>query len=164
MQPDRIVRQQIENLRLVHPELIEDEEAWLASLESETDFDEILTTIVRRIEDTKILAIGTKDRLGELEARKKRFEDRVETLRDLAFKIMQAADIQKKELSEATLSIRNVPPSVIITDEENLPDIACKFVRKPDLKKIKELLTDETGYCAGATLSNGSKSISIRIK
>src|SRR5947208_3084369 len=48
-----VVRQQIENLKLVYPALLEDDEAWLASLESETKFEELLTQVVRRIEDTK---------------------------------------------------------------------------------------------------------------
>lgn len=158
----KAVRLQVENLKLTHPEILEDDEAWLATLESETDFNEILTTIVRRIEDTKALVIGTKDRFEDLKARKERFEHRVETLRDLAFKIMQAADLAKVELPEATLSLRAVAPAVVITDEENLPDIACKFERKPDKTKIKELLA--TGPVAGASMNNGSITVSIRIK
>lgn len=157
-----VVRQQIENLKVLHPELVEDEEAWLLSLESETDINALLTSIVRRIEDSKALVVGTKDRFQELEARKKRFEHRVETLRNLAFKIMSAADLSKVELPEATLSLRNTPPSVIITDEDNLPDIACKFERKPDKAKIKELLAD--GIVAGAEMTNGGQTVSIRIK
>lgn len=158
----RVVRQSIENLKVLYPDLIEDEEAWISALESETSVNELLTRVVRQIEDTKALVIGTKDRFEELSTRKQRFERRVEALRDLAFKLMEAAELPKIELPEATLSIRSVPPSVVITDEENLPDIACKFERKPDKAKIKELLA--SGIVAGATLSNGSKSLSIRIK
>lgn len=157
-----VIRQQIANLKVLHPELVEDEEAWLLSLESETDISALLTSIVRRIEDSKALVVGTKDRFEELKARKDRFEHRVETLRNLAFKIMSAADLSKVELPEATLSVRNTPPSVVITDEDNLPDIACKFERKPDKAKIKELLA--TGEVAGAAMSNGGQTISIRIK
>jgi len=157
-----LIRQSIENLKLTHPELVDDNEAWLASLESQTDFNEVMTEVVRRIEDTKALLIGTKDRFEELSNRKQRFELRVEVLRDLAFKLMEAAELRKMELPEATLSIRSVAPSVIITDEENLPDIACKFERKPDKAKIKELLA--SGWVAGAILSNGTKSLTIRIK
>src|SRR3954469_14190822 len=91
----RAVRQQIDNIKLAHPDIFEDEEAWLATLESETDFNDLLTTIVRRIEDTKALAIGTKDRFDELKARKDRFERRVDSLRDLAFKLMSAAELAK---------------------------------------------------------------------
>lgn len=158
----QVVRQQIENLKVLHIDLFEDEEAWLLTLESETDMDALLTSIVRRIEDSKAMVIGTKDRAEELAARRKRFEDRIESLRNLAFKIMEAADVAKLELPEVTLSIRNVAPSVVITDEENLPDIACKFERKPDKAKIKELLA--TGLVAGAAMTNGGKTLSIRIK
>jgi sugar-specific transcriptional regulator TrmB len=157
-----IVRQQIQNLKVSNPEVLEDDETWLLALESETNVEELLTQIVRQIEDTKALVVGTKDRFEELKARKDRFESRVESLRSLAFKLMEAAELPKIELPEATLSIRSVPPSVMITDEEKLPDIACKFERKPDKTKIKELLAG--GWVAGATMSNGSKSISIRIK
>jgi len=158
----RVIRQQIENLKVQYPALIEDDEAWQMSLESETDVNGFLTDIVRRIEDTKALVIGTKDRFEDLKARKDRFEHRIEALRELALKVMEAAELPRIELPEATLSIRSVPPSIVITDEDNLPDIACKFERKPDKTKIKELLA--SGWVAGATMSNGSKSLSIRIK
>jgi sugar-specific transcriptional regulator TrmB len=157
-----VIRQQIQNLKVSNPEVMEDDETWLLALESETNVEELLTQIVRQIEDTKALVVGTKDRFEELKARKDRFESRVESLRSLAFKLMEAAELPKLELPEATLSIRSVPPSVMITDEEKLPDIACKFERKPDKTKIKELLA--SGWVAGATMSNGSKSLSIRIK
>jgi hypothetical protein len=157
-----LVKRQIDNLKVLHIDLFEDEEAWLLSLESETDMNALLTSIVRRIEDSKALVIGTKDRAEELAARRKRFEDRIESLRNLAFKIMEAADLAKIELPEVTLSVRNVAPCVAITDEENLPDIACKFERKPDKAKIKELLA--TGLVAGAVMTNGGKTLSIRIK
>lgn len=155
-----VVRQQIENLKIAYPTLLEDEEAWSASLESETSFNDLLTTIVKRIDDTKALVIGTKDRFEELKARKDRLEHRIEALRTLAMKLMESAELAKVELPLATLSLRAVPPSVIIVDEDNLPDIACKFERKPDKTKIKELLA--TGPVSGAVMSNGSRTISIR--
>ena len=158
----RNIRQSIENLKVSHPALMEDDESWVMSLESETNLHDFLTNIVRRIEDTKALVIGTQDRFEELKSRKDRFETRIEALRALAFKMMVSADLAKVELPLATLSLRAVPPSVVITNEENLPDIACKFERKPDKTKIKELLA--TGPVAGASMSNGSIAVSIRVK
>jgi hypothetical protein len=157
-----IIKAQINALKVAHPDLLEDDETWAMTLESETDLDGMLTSIVRRIEDTKALVIGTKDRFDELKSRKDRFENRVEALRSLAFKLMEAANVSKLELPEATLSLRNVAPAVVIVDEEKLPDIACKFERKPDKAKIKELLS--TGMVAGAAMSNGGKTVSIRVK
>lgn len=164
MQPDRIIRQSIENLKLTHPELVEDDEAWAATLESETDFNEVLTTIVRRIEDTKALVIGTKDRFEELKARKDRFEHRIETLRNLAFKIMQAAEIAKLELPECTLSLRASPQQLIgEADPNSLPDDLCKISRDLNRIAIREAL--KAGRAVdGFTLSNSPPSLSIRIK
>lgn len=158
------VRLQVENLKLIHPELLEDDEAWVATLESETDFNEILTTIVRRIEDTKALVIGTKDRFEELKARKDRFEHRVETLRTLAFKIMQAADLAKVELPEATLSLHAGRLQIIgDADPATLPDDLCKITRVPDRTRIKEAMRSGE-IVPGFQLSNSPPSLTIRIK
>lgn len=164
MQPDRVIRQTIENLKISHPDLLADDEAWAATLESETDFNEILTTIVRRIEDTKALVIGTKDRFEELSARKARFEHRVETLRELAFKIMHAAELAKVELPEATLSLRAGTQQLIgEADPKDLPDALCKISRNPDRTAIKDAL--KTGQTVpGYQLSNSPPSLTIRIK
>lgn len=160
----REVRQQVENLKLQYPQLVEDDEAWLSSLKSETDFTELLTTIVRRIEDTKALVIGTKDRFEELKARKDRFEHRVETLRELAFKIMQAAELARVELPEATLSLRAGQPKVIgEPDPFFLPEHFRKTVVTANMTAIKEALkTGET--VPGCELSNSPPSLTIRIK
>ena len=160
----RSVRQQIENLKIAHPELLEDDEAWLATLESETDFNDLLTSIVRRIEDSKAMAIGTKDRFEELKSRKDRFEHRVYILRDLIFKIMQAAKLAKAELPEATLSLRAGTQQLIgDANPKELPDEFCKISRDLNRTAIKEAL--KTGLTVpGFELSNSPPSLTIRIK
>ena len=160
----RLVRQQIENLKIAHPELLEDDEAWIATLESETSFEDLLTSVVRRIEDTKALVIGTKDRFEELKSRKDRFEHRVDTLRNLAFKIMQAAELAKCELPEATLSLRAGTQQLIgDANPKELPDEFCKISRDLNRTAIKEAL--KTGLTVpGFELSNSPPSLTIRIK
>lgn len=160
----RAVRQQIENLKIIHPELLEDDDAWVTSLESETNCNDLLTQIVRLIEDAKALAIGTKERFEELKARKDRFEHRVETLRNLAFKIMQTAEIAKLELPEATLSLRAGTQQLIgDADPAALPDELCKISRDLNRTAIKDAL--KTGKMVpGFSLSNSQPSLSIRIK
>lgn len=159
-----VIRQQIENLKVSHPSLMEDDEAWQASLESETGLHDILTNIVRRIEDTKALVVGTKDRFDELKARKDRFEHRVEALRELAFKLMQAADVAKVELPEATLSLR-AGTQQLVGDAEpaSLPDDLCKISRSIDRTAVKDAL--KAGQTVpGFQLSNSPPSLSIRVK
>lgn len=158
------IRQQIEALKLAHPELVEDDEAWQMSLESETGLAELLTNVVRRIEDAKALVIGTKDRFEELQERKARFEHRVEVLRELAFKLMQAAETNKIELPEATLSLRAGAQQLLgEVEAASLPNDLCKISRSPDRTKIKEAL--KAGKTVpGYSLSNSTPSLSIRIK
>lgn len=160
----QIVRQQIENLKVSHPELLEDDEAWLSSLESETKFEELLTQLVRRIEDTKALAEGTAGRLTELQERKARMLRRMESLRNLLFKLMDSAELSKLELAEATISVRRGAPQLIgDADPASLPDDLCKVSRSPDRAAIKGAL--KTGKeVPGFSLSNATPSLSIRIK
>jgi hypothetical protein len=160
----RVIRQQIENLKVVYPALVEDDEAWQMSLESETNINEFLTSIVHKIEDTKALVIGTKDRFEELKARKDRFEHRIEALRELAFKVMHAAELAKAELPEATLSLRAGTQQLVGNeDPEYMPDEYVKISRSLDRTKIKEAL--KAGQTVpGFQLSNSQPTLSIRIK
>jgi hypothetical protein len=159
-----VLRQSIENLKIAYPELIEDDEAWLSALESETDFNEVLTSVVRKIEDTKALVIGTKDRLDELKARIDRFDVRIFRLRELTFKLMQSADLAKLELPEATLSLRAGGKQLVgDADPAELPDNLCKISRDLNRTAIKEAL--KAGQAVpGFQLSNSPPSITIRIK
>lgn len=159
-----IIRQQIENLKLSHPELAGDDEAWQMSIESETDLYELLINIVRQIDDAKALVVGTKDRFEELKARKERFEHRIEALRDLAFKVMHTAEVAKVELPEATLSLRAGTQQLVgDADPASLPDVLCKISRSLDRAAIKDAL--KAGQTIpGFELSNSPPSLSIRIK
>jgi hypothetical protein len=160
----QIIRTQIEALKLVHPELKEDDESWQMSLESETDLHELLTNIVHKIDDAKALVIGTKDRFEELKARKERFEHRIEGLRELAFRLMQSAAVSKVELPEATLSIRNGQQQLVgDADPTLVPDAFCKITRALDRTAIKDELKAGREV-EGFSLSNGQPSISIRVK
>lgn len=159
-----IVRQQIENLKVSHPELIEDDEAWLASLESETKFEELVTQLVRRIDDSKALADGTAGRLAELQERKARMLHRMESLRNLLFKLMESAELAKLELPEATISVRKGSPQLVgDADPDDVCDVYCKISRTLDRTAIKDALKDGVAI-PGFSLSNGTPSLSIRIK
>lgn len=160
----RIVQQQIANLRTAYPELIEDGEAWLLALESETELDRLLTAIVRQIEDAKALVVGTSDRMTELQQRAERFQHRVESLRSVAFKMLDASGLPKVELPEATLSIRKGQPQLVgEADPTSLPDELCKVSRTVDRTKVKDALKDGATV-AGYSLSNSPPSLTIRIK
>jgi hypothetical protein len=156
------IQQQITSLLLEYPDLADDEVLRADMIEGATEFKDFLARIetVRREADQNARALnGT---IHDLKVRKYRMERREEAMRALAMKLLYAADLKKVELTEATYSMRNVPPSVIITDESALPDAACKFKREPDKTAIKSML--EVGAVPGATMSNGGRTLSIRVK
>lgn len=158
-----IVRQQIDNLLLAHPELAEDEILRADMIEGETEAFELLDQILHRMNEAAILAGGTATVVADLDARLKRYERRQAALRELAFKIMQAADLKKAERPAATLSVRAGTAKVVITDETAIPEDLQRVKREPDKARIKDLLAD--GFSVpGATLSNGEPTLSIRVK
>ena len=159
-----IIRRQIENLKVAYPTLVEDDEAWHSALGSETNVNELLRAIIRRIEDTRALASGTDERLQELEARRLRFEYRIKALRELAFKLMSAAELAKLELPEATLSLRAGTPQLVgDVDPNELPESLVKISRTLDRTAIKNALKDGLTV-PGFSLSNSQPSLTIRIK
>ena len=159
-----VVKQQIDNLRAAYPELVEDGDAWLLALESETELDRLLTAVVRQIEDAKALAAGSSERMTELQQRCERFKHRVESLRNVAFKMLDASGLPKIELPEATLSIRKGQPQLVgEVSADELPDSLCKVSRAVDRTKVKDAL--KAGQTVpGYELSNSPPSLSIRIK
>lgn len=159
----QIIQQQITGLLLQYPEMADDDALRINMIEAETEALEFLDTVVRQIEESKILEEGTALRIQELSERKSRFERRQEALRSLCFKIMQTGDIKKAELSTATLSIRNNPPKVMIHDEAALPPDCVKTTVSPDKTAIKNKL--QAGEAVpGAFLSNSEPSLSLRVK
>lgn len=159
----QIVQQQIANLLVQFPDLAEDDVLRADMIEGETEAFDLLSMIVRRIGENKALANGAKDYIDELSERKARLERRDEALRTLAFKIMQAGDLPKAELPEATLSIRNGAAKVVVHDEQSLPAECFKTVSSPDKGAIKDLLKSGRSV-PGAYLSNAEPTLSIRVK
>lgn len=157
------VRQAIANLLLQYPDLAEDDVLRADMIEGETEAFDFLAQAVRNIGERQALANGIAEYAKELGERRARMERGVEALRALAFKVMSDADLRKVELPEATLSIRNGVPKVVITDETALPADCVKTTVAPDKTAIKEKLV--TGQeVPGACMSNAEPTLAIRIK
>lgn len=158
-----VVKAQVQSLLATCPELADDEEGLILSLESETDAVQLLTQIVERISITKAMAAGVGDFIKDMAQRQDRLEHRVDGFRKLAFQIMQAAGIPKLPLDIATLSIRHGRPKVIITDDKALPEECQRVIWEANKVKIKELL-DAGQVVPGAVLSNAEEYLEIRTK
>ena len=167
--PDRLdptfVRAQIEALRVSYPGIWDDDDQQLLAdmLEGETDLHEFLTGVVRRMCEAEALASGIGNLLVDMRDRQRRFYERHDAMRALAFKLMQQAAVKKVELPQATLSIRAGQPKVIITDETVLPPNCVRIKREPDKVAIREHLARGEPV-AGAELSNSEPVLAVRVK
>ena len=157
------LEREIENLIAAYPELAEDETLRADMIAGSTAAEEVLSALTSRILDAQAMASAIVKRKNDLDARLTACERREEAYRSLALRVMHAAQLRKMPLPEATLSLRAVPPAVIISDEGLIPPAFQKVKTSPDRAKIKEAL--QAGEVVpGARLSNGSESLSVRVK
>lgn len=156
------IQSQIHALLAKYPELAEDETLRLDMIEAETDAKTLLEYLVRRMAEADSYDTSIGLYIKELSARRSRMNRRSEAARELMFKILEAAELKNIELPEATLSIRNGVPKVIVTDESALPEQFVKVERTVKKSEIAKSIKDGNSV-AGAELSNAEPVLSIRM-
>lgn len=154
------LKQRIEVILNHYPELKEDEDLRMDTLEGATDLKDVLQRAALNVliysEETE----SCGKTISRLMGRKERFKKRTEFYRQVIQELMEMADLKKMALPEATITIQNAPPKVVITDEEKLPDEVMKVSVSIDKVKLKEMLKE--GPVDGAELSNGGTMLVIR--
>lgn len=156
------VKAQIARLLTECPELHEDDEALVMSLNSETEATELCTRLVKKIGETKAHSDGTAKYISDLRARQEMLDRREAGLRSILLTIMQAAGISKLPLPIATLS---APPSqhLVVLEPEQIPDIYRRWKWEPMKVEIKAALKAGTAV-PGCVLSNPEPHLTIRMK
>lgn len=155
------VKANIAALMSEYPELQDDEELHFDMLEGETDLNEIITRILSEKLEADAMADAVKSRMTDLQARKQRYEKKGQMMRGLIKSLMDTAQIDKMTLPEASLSIRQSPVSVDVTDLEALPQGFFKVERKADKTAIKTAIKAGEEI-PGAELVEGSPTLSVR--
>jgi len=157
------VKAQIARLLTDCPELREDDEALVMSLNSETDATELVMRLVRKLKENEAYSNGVDIYIKELKGRQEMYERRDIRLRAVLLSIMQAAELKTLPLPIATLSART-SRYVIIMEPDKIP---LQYRRQPPWepmkKEIKAALNDGCDV-PGCTLSNPEPSLSIRVK
>lgn len=157
------VKQQINALKVAFPELESDYELLENAIDGETNFDRVIEVITDEFLEALSMKGAIADRIESLKERSERYSRKAETIRSLAFDLMQAADRPKVELPVATLSIRKGVNSVIVEDERQLPQGYFRIERVPLKPEIKKAL--EAGEAIpGARLERGPDGLSVRTK
>jgi Siphovirus Gp157 len=156
-----LVRQQIDNLLLAHPELAEDEFLRADMVEGETDAYDFLRLLERRRQDTEHMTEAIAANIAALNERKARLEWREEVLRKLMLEVMKTADLRKVELPEATISVHNGREKLVINDEASVPKELCYVKYTPNKTLIKAMLKGGTTLNWAAIIT-GEPGVTIR--
>lgn len=158
-----VVKAQISQMLTNYPELSDDDEALIASLESETDAISLCELLTRAAKETDAHVDALARYISDMKVRKDRLELRSEKLRETLLKIMEAAGVNTLRLPAATLSARPIQHLVIVNQDE-IPE---EFRRYPPWEPMKQLIKaaiKERGHVPGCTMSNPEPSLSIRVK
>ncbi len=148
---------------MLRDELLEDERLYLDTLEGETDLYELTRRLLDQIEADEGVQTVLAEQISDRQARKLRAGERVKANRTAIMALLECAKLDRLALPEATLSVRQVPPKAIVTDEAAVPEDYCKVIRKPDMAAIKAGV--EAGAAIeGVSFDNGGTSLTIRRK
>ena len=141
-----------------------DAEAVEISLDSETDVREAFEAALAARDEAEMLAAAIKARIDDMDIRRQRLLQRVETIEG---EIEAAMDLLPREalplrLPAATLSMSSTGAKVIVTDEGEIPDEWCEIEtkRRPKKAEIGKALRGGAAI-PGATLSNKTRTLRI---
>lgn len=151
-----------DRLRAEDPQI--DEQTLADTVEGLTDLHEILMTVIRAALADQALATGLDGRIGQMQARRDRLQDRAAKRRQIAKDVMVELDLKKLSAPDFTASIRPGTPALLVIDEAAVPSIYWE-PREPRLNR-QELANDlkQGAEIAGVALSNPEPVLSVRTK
>jgi hypothetical protein len=141
-----------------------DDQTLADTVEGLTDLHEILTAIIRAALTDQALATGLKGRIGDMQGRLERLEDRAAKRRQIAKDVMVELDLKKLAAPDFTASIRPGMPALMVIDEAAVPSIYWE-PREPRLNR-QGLVADlkQGAEITGVVLSNPEPVLSVRTK
>ena len=99
-----------------------DDETLQDTLEGISDLPDLIKALIRSSLDDEALIGALKERVEDMQARLSRFKDRFERKRELASWAMTSAEIGKIQTEDFTLSLRQGPPRLEVTDQDKVPE------------------------------------------
>ena len=141
-----------------------DEQTLADTVEGLTDLHEIVTAIIRAALTDEALVDGLKRRIGDMQDRLDRLQDRASKRRQIAKEVMLELDIKKISAPDFSVFIRPGLPALQVLDEGAVPSIYWQ-PSAPRLRR-QELLSElKTGAAVeGVALSNPEPVLSVRVK
>jgi hypothetical protein len=143
----------------------EDDVLLLDMIEGETNLLEDIDAVLGRMAETRVMIAGLETVTADLDARKRRFEERLKFDKTLIEQALMIAEIDVKiERPMATLFMSARAPKTEITTESDIPAEFWKAGEPAlDKKALADALKAGRGI-PGAVLSNAAPSLTIRVK
>lgn len=139
-----------------------DDQLILDMVEGQTDVMECAQAVLDIIDEDQILLDGIAAHLEAINARKDRIKHSLERRKALLQRMLDKLGVKSLKLPTATLTVRKGVPSVVITDENEIPKAFIVLKPSIDKKKLKNVL--QSADIPGATLSNSPDTLTIRRK
>lgn len=141
-----------------------DDQTLADTLEGLSTLPDVLAAVVRAYLEDLSLAAALGMRISDMQERLARFETRAERKRALVTQVMERADLKKLQEPDFTVSLRAVPPGLVVSDEASIPADYWK-PQAPKLDKKGLLVSLNAGQVIpGAALGNGGTTISVRTR
>ncbi len=141
-----------------------DEETLCNTLEGLTNLTDMLAEVLRSALEDQAFVVALRGRVGDMQARLSRIEERARKKRDLVCSVMERADLKKLTEPDLTVSLRPSRAPLVVTDEEAIPAGYWK-AQAPKLDRQGLLAALSAGRdVPGALLGNAPMTISVRTK
>ena len=140
----------------------DDETAKQDAVEGETSLREAIAAAVKQIGEDEASVLGLTEYVGTLSDRRERLKERIANMRTAVCIAMEQAHEKTLETAFGTVTTKATPKTAIITEEADIPaDYWKPQPPKLDRPAVTKALKEGVPV-AGAVLSNGGNSISIR--
>lgn len=139
------------------PELLKD------MIEGETDLLAIRDWAIGKYLHEKSFGEAIKERIENIKARKDASDKRMDKMKLLITDIMNVLEEKTYKGIEATISVKEQKPKLIVTDESKIPGKFFKIEKKLNKTDLNKAY-DEGEEIEGVTLSNGGTTTTIRSK
>ena len=140
----------------------DDDNAKRDAVEGETSLREAIAAAVKQIGEDEAAVLGISEYVSSLSDRRERLKQRIANMRTAVCVALEQAHEKTLETPFGTVTLKSTPKSAIITEEADIPSIYWRDCA-PELDKtaITKALK-EGAQIAGAVLSNGGSTISIK--
>jgi hypothetical protein len=136
---------QITALRTMLADQFEDDErGWIDALEGETDAFELVRRLLHRIEAEEGDRAALTEQMEARKVRRDRCDARIAAQREAIATVMKCAGLDKLPLPEATITLRETAPKLVVNDPAAVPHEYAVQSWKPSMDAIKAAFSVDT--------------------